>query len=333
MKAIPATRKALKAIALVMILLAGTACQSSPAAKPIPPSPTAETVSSLPAVLPSPSATPPSAAPMEASPPPSAAEDQAVAPATVAPTAATTSAPPEPAATDLTELARADLAGRLNLPLEAILVHSVEPVDWPDAGLGCPQAGDLVAPVITPGFRILLEAEGISYVYHSDLGERLVLCSTLDSGPAEPAAEGLPYFVEVVQAVLLNDASAIGPGYNETFAYLAENRTLLVAPRLAVAPATELLVGVATLIQSADQTLVSGDLYQVPPLEAGELELLSFDPATGAFKLRYGEEVLELLPGQSRSFKEAGSDGGVLQVTTLTHHGRLAAIEPLPGTR
>ncbi len=73
-------------------------------------------------------------------------------------------------------LAVADLAGRLGLPESAITVRSVESVDWPDASLGCPQPGMMYAQVITPGYRIVLEAGGKRYEYHTSQSH-VVLCS------------------------------------------------------------------------------------------------------------------------------------------------------------
>lgn len=65
------------------------------------------------------------------------------------------------------DLAIADLAGRLNAAPEAIIVRTLEDVDWPDASLGCPEPGFMYAQVITPGYRIILEAGGQTYAYHA----------------------------------------------------------------------------------------------------------------------------------------------------------------------
>lgn len=61
----------------------------------------------------------------------------------------------------------ADLAGRLAIAPDAVQVRAVEAVEWPDASLGCPQPGMMYAQVITPGYRIVLEAAGKTYEYHS----------------------------------------------------------------------------------------------------------------------------------------------------------------------
>lgn len=72
--------------------------------------------------------------------------------------------------------ALADLAARLKLAETQITVRGVEAVDWPDASLGCAQRGRMYAQVITPGYRILLEAGGKVYEYHASQ-TRAVLCN------------------------------------------------------------------------------------------------------------------------------------------------------------
>jgi len=65
--------------------------------------------------------------------------------------------------------ARANLASRLNLPLEQIEVTSFTPKDWPDACLGIPAAQEVCAQVITPGFQVVLVAGTAQYQVHTDV--------------------------------------------------------------------------------------------------------------------------------------------------------------------
>ena len=83
-----------------------------------------------------------------------------------------------PGAEGVVRLALEDLARRLDVSLEEILVISVEAVEWSDTSLGCPQPGMMYAQVITPGFRVVLEAEGETYDYHADRADRVVLCQS-----------------------------------------------------------------------------------------------------------------------------------------------------------
>jgi hypothetical protein len=62
-----------------------------------------------------------------------------------------------------------------NLPAEEINVVTFEPVEWPDSCLGVVAEGIVCAPVVTPGYKILLDANGSSFEFHTDFyGSRLV---------------------------------------------------------------------------------------------------------------------------------------------------------------
>ncbi len=75
------------------------------------------------------------------------------------------------------EAARNALAEKLGIPAGEIQVVSSEAVDWPDTSLGCPQPGMMYAQVITPGYRIVLEAKGKQYTAHTDrVGGRVIFC-------------------------------------------------------------------------------------------------------------------------------------------------------------
>lgn len=70
----------------------------------------------------------------------------------------------------------ADLTEQTGLPPDEIQLASMEAVEWSDASLGCPQEGYMYAQVITPGFLIILEAQGQQYEYHTDRAGNVVLC-------------------------------------------------------------------------------------------------------------------------------------------------------------
>jgi hypothetical protein len=83
----------------------------------------------------------------------------------------------------MVQLASQDLADRLGLDIGEITFVEAAEQDWPDSGLGCPSPDELYAAVITPGYQITLEAEGESYLYHTDKVENVVLC--VDGQPAD----------------------------------------------------------------------------------------------------------------------------------------------------
>lgn len=70
--------------------------------------------------------------------------------------------------------ARGNLAERLGIEGNGVSVGSVEEVEFPDAALGAPVEDEMSAQVITPGWRIRLEAGNESYEYRAS-GSRLRL--------------------------------------------------------------------------------------------------------------------------------------------------------------
>ena len=74
-----------------------------------------------------------------------------------------------------------DLMQRLGVLEEEIQFVSVEAVEWSDSSLGCPQEGMAYAQVMTPGYEIILQANGEEYRYHSDKEQFMVLCTEDDT--------------------------------------------------------------------------------------------------------------------------------------------------------
>jgi hypothetical protein len=70
----------------------------------------------------------------------------------------------------------ADLSQRQKIPAGDISLVSMEAKEWSDASLGCPQEGMMYAQVITPGYLMVLAAQGQQYPYHTDAKTNVVLC-------------------------------------------------------------------------------------------------------------------------------------------------------------
>jgi hypothetical protein len=70
----------------------------------------------------------------------------------------------------------ADLAQRIGVDAAAITVVSAEAVEWSDGSLGCPQPGMAYLQVITPGYRLVLAANGQQYNYHAAVEGEFFLC-------------------------------------------------------------------------------------------------------------------------------------------------------------
>jgi hypothetical protein len=57
-----------------------------------------------------------------------------------------------------------------------VTIVSVEPVEWPDAFLGCPVEGGFAAQVITPGYRVIVQLEDEQLEIHTDMRGNAVTC-------------------------------------------------------------------------------------------------------------------------------------------------------------
>jgi hypothetical protein len=72
------------------------------------------------------------------------------------------------------EAVREALARQLGLDPLAIQLVETTPVDWPDACLGLPGASESCAQVVTPGFRVVVEAGETAYEFRTNRDGSLV---------------------------------------------------------------------------------------------------------------------------------------------------------------
>jgi len=82
----------------------------------------------------------------------------------------------DPNLADLVVLASTDLAERLAVTLDEIVVVSAESVVWPDGSLGCPIPGMSYTQVQVEGATIVLTVDGGLYNYHSGANRGPFLC-------------------------------------------------------------------------------------------------------------------------------------------------------------
>jgi len=75
--------------------------------------------------------------------------------------------------------ARQALAGLLKVDPATIAILLVEAVEWQDACLGVATPGTACAQVITPGYRVVLTANGLTFEYHTDQGGNNVVQATI----------------------------------------------------------------------------------------------------------------------------------------------------------
>ena len=60
-----------------------------------------------------------------------------------------------------------DAAARAGVDPAEVTVVSAEAVTFPDGGLGCPEPGMMYTQVLTPGYRVVVEAGGREYDYRA----------------------------------------------------------------------------------------------------------------------------------------------------------------------
>lgn len=82
---------------------------------------------------------------------------------------------PDPKA-KMVQFASQELADRLGIDISEVTLVDIVTEEWSDSSLGCPAPDSVYLTVITPGYQITLEAEGESYVYHTDQVQNVVLC-------------------------------------------------------------------------------------------------------------------------------------------------------------
>ncbi len=96
----------------------------------------------------------------------------AIDPSTVTPTEEITTTPevfnPLPDDVRAAEKAREALQAKLGLDITQVLVVDQVAQNWPDACLEVPAEGEICAMFVTPGYRIILEANGQQFELHSN---------------------------------------------------------------------------------------------------------------------------------------------------------------------
>ncbi len=88
------------------------------------------------------------------------------------------------------EVARQTLARELGIAPDGVRVLTVSAAQWPDTSLGCPRKGTQYSPVVTSGYRVVLEARGSTYAVHV-AGPRATLCAGSAAEPRIAAAARL----------------------------------------------------------------------------------------------------------------------------------------------
>jgi len=90
-------------------------------------------------------------------------------------------------------LAKQDLAQRLNVDIGQIMLVKTTDLTWSDISSGCnPVPGQILTQGSATGYQIWLEASGQEYIYHAALDGRLILCQNIDTGANNPLLSKTP---------------------------------------------------------------------------------------------------------------------------------------------
>ncbi|HSL17702.1 MAG TPA: hypothetical protein VLB51_07325 [Methylomirabilota bacterium] len=81
------------------------------------------------------------------------------------------------------ERLRGEAARAAGVPLDSVRVLESEAVTWPDSGLGCSGPDESTLQVLTPGYRVVLEAGGRRLEYRGDSRGHFSLCPEGRGGP------------------------------------------------------------------------------------------------------------------------------------------------------
>ena len=118
---------------------------------------------------------------------------------------------------DLVEAgARTALAAALNISPDSPRKILLEGATWTDSIPGCyPRPPGVSGPYLVPGYRLLMQYEGVFYEYDADLGGVTgALCdSTLQLVPVEPALD----------IVVVNQASSAQPDFDTVYILRSED--------------------------------------------------------------------------------------------------------------
>jgi hypothetical protein len=73
----------------------------------------------------------------------------------------------------------AQVVAQFGVDAGSLQLVSVEAVEWPDASLGCPEPDMMYAQVVTPGYRVVLDAQGQTIELHTDAQQppQVVTCA------------------------------------------------------------------------------------------------------------------------------------------------------------
>lgn len=141
----------------------------------------------------------------------------------------------------------------------------------------------------------------------------------------------MPIFLEVIQTTSMGEKSVQSPTFGvgpAIYFYNPENNVLMLHPTITQKSKTEVLVGLTSILQTPGQVFEKREIIQFPSAQPVLIHIASFDKDTGIINLAYGNESFVLSPGESRTFKQGGSNTKNLTLITIVwNHGRPTDIQ------
>lgn len=74
------------------------------------------------------------------------------------------------------EYSMKDLAQRMDVPLDAVVLSGASRVTWRSGALGCPEPGMNYTQALVPGSVIYLRAHDMLHAYHAQIGQQPFYC-------------------------------------------------------------------------------------------------------------------------------------------------------------
>jgi hypothetical protein len=90
------------------------------------------------------------------------------------------------------------LAAAINVPIDQIKLISTEAVEWPNGCLGVVRMGVMCTQNVVPGFRLVLEANGKSYGYHTNQDGSIVADASQPVPNVHIAVRALDNSIQVI---------------------------------------------------------------------------------------------------------------------------------------
>ena len=74
------------------------------------------------------------------------------------------------------EISKKDLAQRLDVPADSVVLSGARRVTWRSGALGCPEPGMSYTEALVPGTVIYLQVDNMIHAYHAKFGSKPFYC-------------------------------------------------------------------------------------------------------------------------------------------------------------